>query len=376
MITKYSPTGAKTRGTVNNCANGYTPWGTYLTCEENWAGYFPAHRRRRRREAHGEGARHHSPATRHRHGTRALGDGAPDTTDESYGRWSAAKLGAPTDGSDDYRNAPNTFGWVVEIDPFTPSSTPKKRTALGRLAHEGCWPAAATRASHSSSTWGATVGTSTSTSSCRGEVERRDASGGMAAGDKYLDDGKLYVAKFGADGTGQWIELAYGAATSHRPTPPTRSPIRPTCSSTRVRRGRRRRDEDGSTRSGARSTEERRGLLLADEHERDLASARQARRRQLRASTTIRKGQRRTAQKGNPNGHVIRIAETGADHSATTFTWDIYLLALVRAADRDERERVRASPQRTTSRAPTVALQQRFARPCSGCRPTTARIPT
>ena len=46
MITKFSPNGTKTRGTVNNCANGYTPWGTYLTCEENWAGYFRRDRRR------------------------------------------------------------------------------------------------------------------------------------------------------------------------------------------------------------------------------------------------------------------------------------------------------------------------------------------
>jgi uncharacterized protein len=38
--TKFSPNGTMTRGTINNCAHGYTPWGTYLTCEENWAGYF------------------------------------------------------------------------------------------------------------------------------------------------------------------------------------------------------------------------------------------------------------------------------------------------------------------------------------------------
>jgi len=40
FVTQYSPEGTRTRGTINNCANGHTPWGTYLTCEENWAGYF------------------------------------------------------------------------------------------------------------------------------------------------------------------------------------------------------------------------------------------------------------------------------------------------------------------------------------------------
>ena len=135
MVTKYSPNGNATRGTVNNCANGTTPWGTYLACEENWAGYF-------RRVTATDNAKRSAKelASFSRYGVAGTGRElwatvTPDTADNLYGRWNTEVLGASAVA--DYRNVSNTYGWVVEIDPFTPASTPRKRTALGRFGHEG-----------------------------------------------------------------------------------------------------------------------------------------------------------------------------------------------------------------------------------------------
>ena len=113
LRTAADPTGKAVLGTVNNCAMGFTPWGTYLACEENFNGYF----------------RNTAPfsALETRYGVTS---GTPVslwyTTDP---RWDA----------DVEPNEPNRFGWVVELDPFDPDSTPVKRTALGRLKHEGAW---------------------------------------------------------------------------------------------------------------------------------------------------------------------------------------------------------------------------------------------
>ena len=141
MITKYSPNGSRTRGTVSNCGHGHTPWGTYLTCEENSAVYFRRITASRRLEADGE-------RTRFLRTLRCAGRGARTVGDRDAGHGGqrlrtmdvtlARRFPGP---SADYRNVANTFGWVVEIDPFAPASTPKKRTALGRIAHEGAWPA-------------------------------------------------------------------------------------------------------------------------------------------------------------------------------------------------------------------------------------------
>jgi uncharacterized protein len=109
----------------------------------------------------------------------------PDTTDNLYGRWNAMKLGVSADGSDDYRNVANTYGWVIEVDPFNRKSIPKKRTALGRFAHEGAWLGPAKKGEPLASYMGCDA---------RNEYiykyvsnrrwDPRDADQGMAAGDK------------------------------------------------------------------------------------------------------------------------------------------------------------------------------------------------
>ena len=135
--TKYSPTGETTRGTLNNCAHGVTPWNTYLAAEENWAGYFS--------NLDQEDQKPNLPREHARYGVRTgtsryaweLAAGGAD----EHRRFDVSTKGA--DATEDYRNEPNGFGWMVEIDPFDPESSPVKRTWLGRFAHEGVIFAAA-----------------------------------------------------------------------------------------------------------------------------------------------------------------------------------------------------------------------------------------
>jgi secreted PhoX family phosphatase len=323
MITKYSPDGSKTRGTINNCAHGYTPWGTYLTCEENWAGYF------RRIEATDNPKRTAKElASFTRYGVRGNGRElwatvTPDTPDNLYGRWNAELLGASADGSDDYRNAPNTYGWTVEIDPFAPTSTPKKRTALGRFAHEGAWlgPVAAgkplvwyqgcdSRNEYiykfvSTALW-----------------DPADATKGLAAGDKYLDSGKLYAAKFNADGTGTWLELTFGTGnvTANNPAYAFANQADVLINARLAA------DAAGATKMdrpewGA--VNPKNGevyMTLTNNSQRTVAAADAANPRVYNDPRTTG-----TAQVGNPNGHIIRWAENGADVAATAFKWDVFL---------------------------------------------------
>ncbi|MEQ0923801.1 PhoX family phosphatase [Acinetobacter schindleri] len=255
--TAFSPTGRKTRGTHNNCGNGYTPWGTYLTTEENFIGYFQrsgtdqyADRSEAEKTAlkrYGLGLDISYQTEKNADGTvkrdekgsiiylkDALNQKIPELdkqgriayldkssryawetaqagveSQDMYDRWSANATKASA--SQDYRNAPNTFGWIVEIDPFDNSANPVKRTALGRFAHEDCRASRAIEGEQFAFYMG---------DDSRGEYiykfvsdakwDPKDINTGYRAGDKYMNNGKFYVAKFNADGTGQWIELAHG----------------------------------------------------------------------------------------------------------------------------------------------------------------------
>ncbi|MCX8954259.1 PhoX family phosphatase [Ruegeria sp. NA] len=178
LKTAADPTGTTSKGTWNNCGNGMTPWGTYLACEENFNGYFSA-----------EDENHEVSAELQRYGV--------STKDWGYG-W--AGIDERFDVSKN-PNEPNRAGYVVEIDPTDPASTPRKLTALGRFKHEN-----AETIVNNDGRVVVYMGDDE-----RGEFLYRFVSEGVyAAGvdtNALLENGTLSVAKFNDDGTGEWLDL-------------------------------------------------------------------------------------------------------------------------------------------------------------------------
>jgi secreted PhoX family phosphatase len=322
LKTKYATDGSKTRGTLNNCANGTTPWGTYLTCEENWAGYF------RRTKATDDPKRTAKEvASFNRYGVASTGRElwatvTPDTADGLYGRWNTEVIGATA--LDDYRNGANTYGWVVEIDPFTPASTPRKRTALGRFGHEGAClgPVVAGKPL----VW--YMGDDSQNEYLYKFVSTKawdaaDVGGGIAAGDKYMDDGKLYVARFNADGSGNWLELKLGVNNITAGY----AGYAFADAADVVINARHAADAAGATKMDRpewTAVNPKNGevyLTLTNNAARPVGGTDAANPR----SYNDPKGPAQTAQKGNPNGHIVRFADTGGDPAAVTFKWDCYL---------------------------------------------------
>jgi secreted PhoX family phosphatase len=180
MKTAADPAGALVLGTFNNCAHGYTPWGSYLTCEENWDTYFA-----------NSGT---LTADHRRNGITAKGRGY--RWDEFDERFDAGK----------HPNEPNRHGWVVEFDPYNPQSQPVKRTALGRFSHEGAWPATARDGRLVIYMGDDRVFEYIYKFVSRDVVDRKDRN----ANRNILDQGTLYVARFNDDGSGEWIPLVHG----------------------------------------------------------------------------------------------------------------------------------------------------------------------
>ncbi len=319
--TRFSAQPGKTdraRGTLNNCAFGHTPWGTYLTCEENWAGYFGhAGTPTAEQSRYGIGL----------HGFQQLRwYSAPDTADQLLSRFQLNPTGATP--ADDYRNEANNFGYIVEVDPYDPTSIPKKRTALGRMGHEGCWPSF--RAGRRMAFY-------------MGDDNRNDYfykfvtdavyTGGEQRVNDILDTGTLYVARFDGNGGGQWLPLT--VASLNDPTRfPTQADI---CVNTRLAA-----DAVGATKMDRpewASVNPLNGevyLTLTNNSNRRPAGTTTTGSQLLTDAANPRayedtRGS--STSRGNVNGHTIRLREAGDDPAATTFSWDIYLFGAQADAD-------------------------------------------
>ena len=287
LKTSADPSGTTVLGTLNNCANGYTPWGTYFTCEENFNAYFGFTGTDTRTDAQ-----------------KALA-GSYGLVADNYG----PPLYLTEDRFDLVKepNESNRFGWVVEIDPFDPTSTPKKRTALGRIKHENAELVVAPD--------GRVVVYMGDDE--RGERIYKFVSSAVLTDDNadtILDSGTLHVARFEAGdtagdgaGTGTWLPL----------TPETV----PGWSLSQIlidTRGAA--SVVGGTRmdrpewiSASTTTPGSVYCTLTNNTNRGVSSSQPVDEANPRAV--------------NRYGHIIRWDEAGGDPTATTFTWDIFLLA-------------------------------------------------
>jgi secreted PhoX family phosphatase len=267
-------------GTLNNCAHGYTPWGTYLTCEENWNGYFGS-------------ASAFTPTP---------DEAAYGLSKDGFGyRW---HQGMARFDLNAYRNEPNRFGYVVEINPWDPSSTPVKRTALGRFKHEGatCVESRGRIVVYS--------GDDEDKEYLYKFVGNASWRSLIARGMSPLDHGTLYVAKFHDDGSGEWRPLVHGEG-----------PLTP-----------------------ANGFADQADVILKTRTAADLQGATPLDRPEWvtvhprtgdvfvtltngTADIVPPNGGAVNARKPNPYGHIVRIMETRRDHTETSFRWDIFALA-------------------------------------------------
>lgn len=294
LRTLHSPAGTDTRGTLNNCAHGVTPWNTYLAAEENWAAYF---------RVAGEGA---LPRELGRYGVpRKVSLYAWENTEggaDEFARFDATPVAGSAE--EDYRNEPNGFGWMVEIDPFDPTAVPVKRTALGRFAHEGVVFAPALEGKPLVCYSG---------DDARFEYIYKYVSKNpyhaAGADGGLLDEGTLHVARFNDDGTGEWLPLVWG---QHGLTA-----------------------ENGfgsqaevlvNTRAAADFV----GATKMDRPEWGAVDPRSGEVYFTLTNNTLRTDGNTDAANPRPanlHGHIIRWREKDGNHAATRFAWELFLLA-------------------------------------------------
>ena len=281
MKTARDPSGRTALGTFAGCAHGWSPWGTYLTCEENFQDRFV------------------NTGTRDALQVRDL------IPAKSRARWEA---GDERFDAARHPNEPNRFGWVVEIDPYEPASTPVKRTALGRCSHESATPSLAPDGRIAIYTGDDKAFEYVYKFVSRDRVDTADRAQNAA----LLDHGTLYAAKFNADGTGAWLPLVHGrgaltAANGFRDQAEVLVKTRFAA------------DRVGATRM------DRPEWVAVNEKTREVVV------------TLTNNSERGAVGKPGPDaanprannqlGQIVRWRETNDDPAATTFRWDMLALA-------------------------------------------------
>ena len=277
LRTGADPDGVRVLGTLNNCASGPTPWDTYLTCEETFNKYF----------FHGE----QPPA---------------GSVEERYGIGSEEPYPwYTTDSRFDMRAEPNEynrFGWVVEIDPFDPTSTPKKRTALGRMEHENAVVVTGGRGEAV-----VYMGDDTQFEYFYKFVGAEPIKEALRSGRSPLDAGTLHVARFEEDGTGRWLPLVHG------------------------RQGLTAADGFADQAQVLIHTRVAAEAVGATPMDRPEWCTVQPRTGAVFFTCTNNTARTESVHAANPRlenrfGHILKIDE-GGDASAETFVWDVFLLA-------------------------------------------------
>lgn len=320
-VTKFSKDGKDARGTLNNCGTGKTPWGTFVSGEENWSGYFfrdaqdDQRRGKDNKDIAGLNRYGRKVSAASRHGWESA------SAEDKYARWNNSATASSA--ADDYRNEMNTFGYVVEMDAYNPELKVRKRSALGRFAHESVSFAKAVARQPVVAYMG---------DDARNEYiykfvsdafwDPRDvrASDKLAIGDKYLNKGKLFVARFREDGTGEWLELSLAnpvLSNNARFEFKTDADI---AVFTRIAA-----DTVGATKmdrpewGGVNPKNGEIYMTLTNNSTRTPDNTDAA---NPRSYLDMKAGK---AQTGNVNGHIIRMAE--AKPTDSEFKWDIYIFS-------------------------------------------------